>query len=266
MKYIIEGNIDFYNELYKSLDDTKQSEPNEDTTNLCLITGELLTDNHVILNCNHKFNYIPLFKDLYNYKKKFSYMDSTYSKTKVNEIRCPYCRSKQTTMLPYYENIGVEKVPGINHDASSLNTVGEFKKAQCCWQEQPCPYTYVSQFAVDGLDYCYSHLKKMTKKVEKEKKMAAKEKKAAEKLKEKQDAKNAKLKLLAEASAAKKALSAASKNKNIILSESTPMENVILSSGMCKQTLKTGPRKGCLCGAKTHEDGYCLRHYKLITK
>ena len=31
-----------------------------------------------------------------------------------NEIRCPYCRHKQKGVLPYYEELGLEKVPSVN--------------------------------------------------------------------------------------------------------------------------------------------------------
>jgi hypothetical protein len=30
------------------------------------------------------------------------------------EIRCPYCRKKQTGLLPYYEELGLEKINGVN--------------------------------------------------------------------------------------------------------------------------------------------------------
>ena len=37
----------------------------------CLITGEPLTEPIVELNCGHKFNYLPLYKDVLNFKQKF---------------------------------------------------------------------------------------------------------------------------------------------------------------------------------------------------
>ena len=33
---------------------------------------------------------------------------------KPGEIRCPYCRQKQNFVLPYYEDLGLAKVSGIN--------------------------------------------------------------------------------------------------------------------------------------------------------
>jgi len=75
-KYKIEGNVDFFAELYKSLDTKEFEEKIEDNNNYCLITNNPLTDKHVSLNCGHKFNYIPIYNDLVNYKTKFNYMES----------------------------------------------------------------------------------------------------------------------------------------------------------------------------------------------
>ena len=63
--YTIEGGINFYEELYKMLDDEKSSDqPSED---VCLISNQPLTENYVTLDCNHKFNYMPLFNDIKKY-------------------------------------------------------------------------------------------------------------------------------------------------------------------------------------------------------
>ena len=56
--YIIEGDIDFYAELYSSLDNKDtQNQLDETNNNVCLITDESLEANSVTLLCNHKFNY-----------------------------------------------------------------------------------------------------------------------------------------------------------------------------------------------------------------
>ena len=64
-KYLIEGGIDFYSELYKSLDDNNNDADNDDE-NICLITNAPLMEKFVTLKCKHKFNYVPLFKDIMN--------------------------------------------------------------------------------------------------------------------------------------------------------------------------------------------------------
>ena len=120
-KYNIEGNIDFFNELYKSLDDGDEEFP--DDNNICLITKQPLEDKFVELECGHKFNYIPLFNDIKNHKQKFNCMEGGNSKLKLNEIRCPYCRNKQEGVLPYYEELYIKKVNGVNFYDPSLNIV-----------------------------------------------------------------------------------------------------------------------------------------------
>ena len=48
MNYIIEGGIDFYNEINNITPDNNNNTPNNDTlNNLCLITQEPLTINYI---------------------------------------------------------------------------------------------------------------------------------------------------------------------------------------------------------------------------
>ena len=102
-KYITEGGLDFFSELYKSFYIDEDAENKIDESNLCLITQEQLTDKYIELNCGHKFNYIPLYNDLVNFKKKFNLMEGINTRLDNEEIRCPYCREKQSGLLPYYE-------------------------------------------------------------------------------------------------------------------------------------------------------------------
>ena len=111
MKYNVEGDIDFFTELYNSIDNDDNETNN---TNICLITNNPLTDKFILMNCGHTFNYVPLYHDILNHKKKFNSMESRNSHLKLDEIRCPYCRTKQNSILPYYEEFGLEKVNGVN--------------------------------------------------------------------------------------------------------------------------------------------------------
>ena len=113
--YNIEGGINFFDELYKSLDIQENTHKCDDDTNRCLITNEILTANFFQMACGHKFNYIALYKDLINHKNKFNSMESSAGHLKMNEIRCPYCRKKHAGVLPYYEELNLEKVCGVNH-------------------------------------------------------------------------------------------------------------------------------------------------------
>ena len=113
--YIIEGDINFYEELYKSLDnhnhegDSLESEEK----NNCLITGEKLVENFVQLKCGHSFNYLPLYNDILNHKKKFNHKESGKSVLSKNQIRCPYCRNVQNEILPFYPLKIVKQVYGV---------------------------------------------------------------------------------------------------------------------------------------------------------
>ena len=60
MNYIT--NLDFYKEL-NSLDF------NINYNNACMLSGEKLSDNFITLECNHKFNYLPLYTEICQQKK-----------------------------------------------------------------------------------------------------------------------------------------------------------------------------------------------------
>jgi hypothetical protein len=129
-KYNIEGSIDFFSELYKSLDDEEEeNEQNDD--NLCLITNLPLNNNFFKMDCGHKFNYIPLYLDIKNHKQKFNGMEGNSSRLNKNEIRCPYCRNRHKGVLPYYEELGLPKVDGVNYVnpnyKTPVNTSGYYK-------------------------------------------------------------------------------------------------------------------------------------------
>jgi hypothetical protein len=70
--YELENDIDFFNELKKITADKMKpiSTGSElhvmesDTDPRCLITDEKLRKDHIALECGHKFNYIPLFKEV----------------------------------------------------------------------------------------------------------------------------------------------------------------------------------------------------------
>ena len=279
-KYNIEGNIDFFSELYKSLDEEDNKHKVESDNNLCLITNETLVDKFVELNCGHKFNYIPLYNDVYNHKKKFNNMEGSLSSLKMNEIRCPYCRKKQLGVLPYYENLISTKTNGVNFfdDTQIQNTccspklIYNFGKCEFIIPTPntptACLINYVTKLECDGKLYCWTHNRIMIKKFEKEKK--EKEKEVQKQLK-----KEAKQKEKAEKEALKKTTK---KTKNLILSiTNVEEENVVVSSSSlqpkietinegCIQIIKTGTNKGNPCGLTVLDECLCKRHYNLKSK
>lgn len=214
LKYNIEGGADFFSELYKSLDDADENFVCD--KNLCLITGQQLTENFVTLPCGHNFNYIPLYKDAANHKNKFNSMESSTTKLSYNELRCPYCRKRHTMTLPFHENLNLLKVYGVNtleiiykpkHNyAANLNPCA-YKIANTAFDESKpeteenykykfCGCYYASIIYIHNNDnpaepitfgdsnlYCYKHKKVMIKHYKqesKQKELEAKKQKIAE--------------------------------------------------------------------------------------
>jgi uncharacterized Zn finger protein (UPF0148 family) len=282
-KYVIEENLSFYDELYKSLD---EPETQEETTEMCLITNAPLKENFVTLGCNHKFNYDAIYNDIYCHKKKYNSMERCALKHK--EIRCPYCRTIHKELLPYVD--GYQKVHGVNHydemqDKSDYTYHSEFKPGVCAYvlptsnaiensvvPSQKCPNCYVKMFQIDNKTYCSIHYTTRTREVyrankikeqmekkkavmlEKQKikdekikaKLEEKLKKQAEKLKQKAEKMNAKANKM--------------KNENVIISSyEQPIE---IDETKCTQILKSGSNKGKQCGCKIVNQGLCGRHNK----
>jgi hypothetical protein len=290
VKYIIEGNIDFYEELYKSIGQEEEiKEPKEPTEGieqsnedkqepiLCLISNMPLTENFVKLECGHKFNYIPLYNDILNHKKKFNIME--HQSLKNIEIRCPYCRKVQQELLPYHKYPGVKEVHGVNYFdptvvlknqcACCAHTNMTFITGKCEYvlaeEGEECPNTSVLLLDQNKKYYCLYHKYKMSndlakklhldkiafkkKQIEEEK-----QKKLDEKMKAKDDAKQAKEKLK---EINKKAKEDANNAKNANKVNKT--ENVVLSIMCCTQILK----KGGTCKQKQHTGTLCLKHHNI---
>ena len=220
-KYKIEGGIDFFSELYKSLDALDI----EETDNMCLISNEPLTDKYITMGCGHMFNYIPLYMDIKNHKQKFNSMEGTATCLYHDEIRCPYCRKKQKGLLPYYEELGLAKIRGVNYidhssssqhykkcefltpnlhfDPSGMNIVettdsnsGNCKFLKCFHLGTQIHYYSTGPTLNYGDDkyYCGFHKKQVVKKYKKDILDKSKEEAKQAKLKEKEEAKQAKLK------------------------------------------------------------------------
>ena len=247
MNYIIEDNINFYENLYDDSTDETSEFNNNDT---CLITYEPLIENYVTMECGHKFNYIPLFNDIINHKLKYNTLEHYKSgKLKFNEIRCPYCRNKQTTLLPYYEHMGLSKVNGVNYlDPSIVNSNGSIYN-KCCYKTvnnkfndtlpeseennkyihcnsvyaSPIIGNYISFNNVNSINncnsYCFYHKKIVIHKYKQESiktaKLKIKEEKEAAKLKIKEEKIAAKLKTKQEKETAK--LKSTKNNETILI-------------------------------------------------
>jgi hypothetical protein len=277
-KYIIEGNINFYDELYKSLDDKNDNKCEK--TETCLITNAPLKENYITLGCNHKFNYDAIYNDIFCHKKKYNNMERCSVKQK--ELRCPYCRTIHNGLLPFVK--GYPKVHGVNfydehNDVCKHNyNYLEYSKGVCCYvpptsnttddifdSPPKCINSYVKMFQLDGKTYCNSHYRIKTKQVYNEQKLKEKNEKKQLVVIEKQKIKHEKVKAKLEEKMKKQAeklalKSSKIKNENVIISSS---EHIQVDSTKCIQILKTGVNKGKQCGCKIIQNGLCGRHYKL---
>ena len=271
VKYIIEGNIDFYEELYKSIgqEDPKETNPGNEQSNqntqepiLCLISNMPLTENFVKMTCGHTFNYIPLYNDILNHKKKFNIME--HQSLKNIEIRCPYCRKVQQELLPYHKYPGVKEVHGVNYFDPTIVLKNQcpccthnnmsFITGKCEYEMmegEECPNTSVLLLDQNKKYYCLYHKYKMSNDLAKKmklEKIAFKKKQIEE---EKQKKTDEKMKAKDNAKLAKEELKEINKKAN--------NENIVLSIMCCTQILK----KGGTCKQKQHTGTLCVRHHNI---
>lgn len=92
--------------------------------NICLITGNILTDNYITLDCNHKFNYKDLYYE-FKYQKTVN-NSKIVDNPAIHQIKCPYCRSLTNKLLPYFKSL-------LNDDILPIfnkNTVKKYEMIQ----------------------------------------------------------------------------------------------------------------------------------------
>lgn len=309
--YKIEDNIDFYKELYNSLDYDSDTETKTDTkaiNNICQITGSELKDKYVTLECTHKFNYDALYTDICKQKFEFnSYTSDVLSSNDLKKIKdsnvdyyikCPYCRNIQLELLPYYDDLTFTKKYGVNTNDTDYRVIRTsnsnngpysykmygytFKKGVCCKmitknnKQIPCYNTYSTELMTyDGLlkdwsikHFCPIHIREETKqnkieiqKKKFEEKMKAKEEKIKikeEKLKIKQDKKIQKISLT-KPKLTKQNIVISTENIVSAFNPLDSLETPQLCLG-CNAIVKTGSRKGSMCGVKIYENNVCKRH------
>lgn len=295
MKYNIEGNIDFYGELFNSLDKDEN-----DDDNMCLITGLPLLEHCITLECNHKFNYDALFTEIWKQKYKYKTYDKIHlSKDMLDKylksgkdyyIRCPYCRNIQFEILPYIENIKKEMYYGINtldkayckndivverhtfmhkgilfklgNDKCQAISINKNSQNEVKCRSHYCAYS-------DKLKgfYCAAHYSTKEREKQKQELAEAKAKLKQEKLEAKEKLKQEKLeakeKLKQQKLEAKEKLKK-EKPTNKVIANTTQISQYIPDNELekCSAILKTGPSKGKMCQCKVFSDGLCKRHFK----
>lgn len=305
--YKLEGDIDFFAELQKSL--LEDDDNIEDKELVCQITCLPLSENHFKMNCGHVFNYDSLYTEIC--KQKFDF--KTYTIDSISHadlkrlrsanfdyfIKCPYCRSIQTDLLPYYENLPFSKKYGVNTTDTafkvmdSINHISassassnytykvygySFTKGICCVTKSgvhtlPCYNQWVSEIPGLKKSYCPNHIRVVAKDYKQE----LKEKIAQEKVTKKALEKETKL-LEKEKKTLEKKTSILEKKKtkleNTVIKQSTNIGEFVpehdsnldpdlnLGQGhlLCSAILKSGSRKGSNCGLKCVKNGFCGRH------
>jgi hypothetical protein len=256
-KYEIEENIDFFNELNKALNNEKDT--NDEYNNKCLISNQPLVDKFIEMDCGHKFNYIPLYNDLINHKTKYNYHEQL--KLSIHEIRCPYCRKKQQNLLPYYKELGVKKINGVNYKEYTYycqykipnKYFKEYKpetKYNMKLKNCSCKFSSPSEI-IDENKYCYKH-KKLIINEEKEKLQ--------------QNTENIILGPSYVDMVLNKNLETTKSNLDTSNSNLESLNNLETSNTNlgCIQILKKGPNKGKKCGCSIKKLNLCLRHFKLL--
>lgn len=145
--YVVEDEFDFWGELNKDdnefiFDDT-----------YCLLSKEPLGPNHVALPCGHKFNYVPLCREITNLK----YPSRVYTRT-INlhkeQICCPYCRTIFDKLLPKIPLYNLVLPNGI---CSNIN----------CIVVKQCSHTTCESISGFDTDYgvlCAKHYSKFSRK------------------------------------------------------------------------------------------------------
>lgn len=131
-KYKIEGELDFYKELFKSSSECDKFIEHEHTPQplveyeKCLLTNRPLVYGHIELPCGHKYNFFPLYTETLYQKTNPAFVKNVYNvPIGKDKIKCPYCRTVHLNcLLPYIVN--GKRVLGINSPVSaciSSNTV-----------------------------------------------------------------------------------------------------------------------------------------------
>jgi hypothetical protein len=89
-----EANTAFFAMLQESLEEEVPENTQPAEMNQCLISLEPLIDKFVTFSCGHKFNYMPIYNAVNNYYVK--------EIKHANKLVCPFCRSVQSMLLPFY--------------------------------------------------------------------------------------------------------------------------------------------------------------------
>ena len=144
-KYIIEDNLDFKTAINNDLTEDEET---------CLISQQILTKSHIKLPCGHKFNYMPLYNELYKQKQKNHYETCNL---KINQLKCPYCRKVCDNILPYIQSECIEKTHGVNYPFKyCMKNIVE-----CEWNQKNNTKCCKEAQFINDASYCKLHYMKV---------------------------------------------------------------------------------------------------------
>jgi hypothetical protein len=139
-----ECDVDFFNELKQMKTASSQTSQTSQTSSsnntlCCLITDEPLRKDHITLSCGHKFNYVPLFKEVLF--QKCSLLPKNLSASVVAMYTKNTAHVNSVSSLPVFgsattasEGASVNLVSVTYNSSHNLET----KKLQ--YNEMKCPY------------------------------------------------------------------------------------------------------------------------------
>lgn len=165
--YIDEEKKNLFFNILNDTDDEDDSEIDKNNKSgicleKCLISSQPLTDNHITLHCNHKFNYESLLDAIIIQKTGYNSLNTTVLAT--GQIQCPYCRNIQYGILPFIPtNKHSNRIRGVT--APNILCMPHMK---CTW----CIQSGSKKGSLCGADaykgplgvFCSTHHKKMEKK------------------------------------------------------------------------------------------------------
>lgn len=141
-----ECDVDFFNELKQMKSAPLQTSHTSSSNNTlcCLITDEPLRKDHITLSCGHKFNYVPLFKEVLF--QKCSLLPKNLSASVVTMYTKNTAPVTSVSSLPVFGS-AVTAAAAAASEGASVNLVSvtynsshnlETKKLQ--YNEMKCPY------------------------------------------------------------------------------------------------------------------------------
>lgn len=148
IEYEVEGGIDFFSQL-KQMTTPGMASPaaaNNTATAAeprCLITDEPLRRDHITLQCGHKFNYVPLFKDVLFQKcsllpKNLSSNIITTYTTTSNASASSSASASALSSAPLSMNQAQTQKPGVH--SVMYNSSYNLETTKLQYNEIKCPY------------------------------------------------------------------------------------------------------------------------------